>query len=283
MEISEKNRIIGLNIGGSVFQTTQQTLTSFGENYFSVLVGGTIPSQLDKNGNYFIDRDGQYFTVLLEYLRTGDLVIPNGMKKSSVLREAEFYSIPITKNSKEQELRTDGMYCIGKEKVFYQFMADGNGITSLRDRFTWTRKDLLVSINFGSLARNMKFLLVEGKCPAFYRFQLKLMTPYRGIMTLVWEDMDVYIKGQLCSLVFDEHQAYCELDDGSIQVVTYKTSESKIKGVPYCEVLSFALSPLAPISHAIQAFEILTLKETLIVRVGNRTATFTMEKSAEKS
>lgn len=53
-----KQRIIGLNVGGRIFETTLQTLSSFGDNYFTRLFFGRIPSTIDKNGNYFIDRDG---------------------------------------------------------------------------------------------------------------------------------------------------------------------------------------------------------------------------------
>lgn len=166
-ELVNKQRIIGLNVGGRIFETTLQTLSSFGDNYFTRLFFGRIPSTIDRNGNYFIDRDGdcqeiasyhsgQYFQVLLEYLRTGDLVIPDNLRKESVMREAEFYNIPLLKPTKEVTLRNDGMYSM--ESNYFLFLdgifessyllLDGTGITWTRDRFGWSKKELLVTGHF---------------------------------------------------------------------------------------------------------------------------------------
>lgn len=52
--------LVKLNVGGLVFQTTRQTLTQQGrENFFSALLSGRIPSVMDDNDAYFIDRPGQ--------------------------------------------------------------------------------------------------------------------------------------------------------------------------------------------------------------------------------
>jgi len=58
--LSPDERIIRLNIGGFIFETTRDTLLNTGgENYFTSLLSGRIPSTVDRNGAYFIDRDGQ--------------------------------------------------------------------------------------------------------------------------------------------------------------------------------------------------------------------------------
>jgi len=58
--LSPDERIIRLNIGGFIFETTRDTLLNTGgENYFTSLLSGRIPSTIDRNGAYFIDRDGQ--------------------------------------------------------------------------------------------------------------------------------------------------------------------------------------------------------------------------------
>jgi hypothetical protein len=101
------NGIIKLNIGGCKYETTKETLCCKGENYFSALLGGRIPTTHDENGYIFIDRDGQYFQPLLEWLRTGDLSIPPGMSVNSVLREADYYCLPLKPNN---------MTCFDREK-----------------------------------------------------------------------------------------------------------------------------------------------------------------------
>lgn len=73
--------IVKINIGGYKYQTTESTLSHRGPNYFTHLFTKSIPSPVDSKGYYFIDRDGKYFAPILEYLRTGDIVIPHHMSK----------------------------------------------------------------------------------------------------------------------------------------------------------------------------------------------------------
>jgi len=49
----------------------------------------------DEKGFYFIDRDGEYFKPILDWLRTDELIIPSMMNKDCVAREAAFFSINI--------------------------------------------------------------------------------------------------------------------------------------------------------------------------------------------
>ena len=81
-----------LNIGGTKYLTTTDTLCS-GENFFSGLLSGRIPSLMDEDGYYFIDRDGKLFCLILDYLRTGKWKLPPGVDNEDVLEEAKFYSI----------------------------------------------------------------------------------------------------------------------------------------------------------------------------------------------
>jgi hypothetical protein len=43
---------------------------------------------------------GQYFEPILEYLRTGDLIIPQHLSREAVQREADFYAIPLPSEKK---------------------------------------------------------------------------------------------------------------------------------------------------------------------------------------
>jgi len=98
-----QNEIVELNIGGHKFSTTKSTLLSSGSSFFSGLISGRIPSLQDNNGAFFIDRDGQYFPPILEFLRNGSCTIPSTMDKQTVLREASFYCV---------EMEAD-MYAVG--------------------------------------------------------------------------------------------------------------------------------------------------------------------------
>jgi hypothetical protein len=58
--------------------TTRETLTKNGENFFTSMLSGKFSVLKDEKGYYFVDRDGEYFAPILEYLRTGDFCIPAG-------------------------------------------------------------------------------------------------------------------------------------------------------------------------------------------------------------
>ena len=53
-----------------------------------------VPLSTDKNGYYFIDRCGHIFQYILQFLRCGKLVLPQGFNELELLKvEADFYQI----------------------------------------------------------------------------------------------------------------------------------------------------------------------------------------------
>ena len=58
------------------------------------MFSGRFDSKPGEDGSYFIDRDGTHFRYILNYLRTGKLVLPEDMVvRRELLSEAEFYQI----------------------------------------------------------------------------------------------------------------------------------------------------------------------------------------------
>ncbi|XP_066452400.1 BTB/POZ domain-containing protein KCTD17 isoform X3 [Eleutherodactylus coqui] len=107
---------VRLNVGGTVFLTTKQTLcqepnsflcrlcqesqllseTVRHAGYISpLLLPPSVHSRLikDETGAFLIDRDPSYFGAILRYLRYGKLVIDKNISIEGVLEEAEFYNI----------------------------------------------------------------------------------------------------------------------------------------------------------------------------------------------
>jgi hypothetical protein len=85
--------LVKLNIGGSIFWTSDETLMSRGSNMLSVMVRHENPAQLI-DGAYFIDRDPKIFRWILNYLR-GSNVLPDkeSPKFAMIKEEAEYFSI----------------------------------------------------------------------------------------------------------------------------------------------------------------------------------------------
>jgi len=85
--------LIKLNIGGTVFWTTQETLTSQGPHMLSAMIQHRNPARM-VNDAYFIDRDPNAFRWILNYLRGSKVLPPKESSEMNLLREeAQYYAI----------------------------------------------------------------------------------------------------------------------------------------------------------------------------------------------
>ncbi|KAG8138185.1 hypothetical protein E2320_004101 [Naja naja] len=92
---SSRGKWVRLNVGGTVFLTTKQTLCREQKSFLCRLCQGEeLQSDRDETGAYLIDRDPTYFGPILNFLRHGKLFpFLVGVVGSGVLEEAEFYNI----------------------------------------------------------------------------------------------------------------------------------------------------------------------------------------------
>ncbi|CAK9808751.1 BTB/POZ domain-containing protein KCTD3 [Anthophora plagiata] len=89
--------IVHLNVGGTRFSTSKQTLTWVPDSFFTALLSNRIASHRDEIGALFIDRDPKLFSVILNYLRTKDIDLKN-VDLRTLRHEAEYYGItPLVK------------------------------------------------------------------------------------------------------------------------------------------------------------------------------------------
>uniref|UniRef100_A0A8C0G477 Potassium channel tetramerization domain containing 11 n=1 Tax=Chelonoidis abingdonii TaxID=106734 RepID=A0A8C0G477_CHEAB len=85
---------VTLNVGGTFYSTTLETLTRFPDSMLGAMFRGPRPARTDRRGHYFIDRDGKAFRHVLNFLRLGRLDLPEGYSELALLRaEADFYQI----------------------------------------------------------------------------------------------------------------------------------------------------------------------------------------------
>ncbi|CAG7835896.1 unnamed protein product [Allacma fusca] len=91
------SEIVHLNVGGTRFSTSWQTLTWVPDSFFTALLSGRISSLKDDNGAFFVDRDPTLFSVILNYLRSRDVDLRT-VDMRALRNEAEFYGIiPLVK------------------------------------------------------------------------------------------------------------------------------------------------------------------------------------------
>jgi len=87
------NDIISLDVGGTRFETTRQTLLQDPNSMLARMFDPNSPMQpgVVRNGAVFIDRDPEYFRIVLSYLRNGSLLAATDLQ--AVLCEARFFSL----------------------------------------------------------------------------------------------------------------------------------------------------------------------------------------------
>ncbi|XP_002733127.3 BTB/POZ domain-containing protein KCTD6-like [Saccoglossus kowalevskii] len=88
------DEIVNLNVGGKLYSTTRSTLTRYPDTMLGAMFSGRMPSLKDAQGNYFIDRNGDMFKYILEFLRNGSIILPEDFKEFTALSvEVDFYQV----------------------------------------------------------------------------------------------------------------------------------------------------------------------------------------------
>ena len=95
-------KLIKLNVGGTIFTTTETTLTKE-SRYFAALLSGDYS---DRDGDdVFVDRDPAHFAVVLQYLRGGLASVPPELTAAGILAEAEFFLVDGLMAAMHEQLR----------------------------------------------------------------------------------------------------------------------------------------------------------------------------------
>ncbi|KAF1767595.1 hypothetical protein GCK72_007554 [Caenorhabditis remanei] len=82
---------IQLDVGGTIFKTSKSTLTRF-DGFFKTMLETNVPVEQNKSGHIFIDRDPTHFRLILNFMRDGDVKLPDSKQDlDEISREANFY------------------------------------------------------------------------------------------------------------------------------------------------------------------------------------------------
>ena len=95
MDAKKKSEIVKLNVGGRKYTTTRSTLEKCGESFFTQMLANDdtrhIPCEKDEEGYIFIDRNGETFTEVLDYMRSGEILVETAIKRRKVDVEIDFF------------------------------------------------------------------------------------------------------------------------------------------------------------------------------------------------
>ncbi|XP_034049867.1 BTB/POZ domain-containing protein KCTD5 isoform X1 [Thalassophryne amazonica] len=158
---------IRLNVGGTYFLTTRQTLCRDPKSFLYRLsqADPELDSDKDETGAYLIDRDPAYFGPVLNYLRHGKLVLNRDLAEEGVLEEAEFYNITsliklIKDKIGERDCKTTQ---IPVKHVYRVLQCQEEELTQMVSTMSdgW-KFEQLVSIGYGR-AHQSEFLLIVSR------------------------------------------------------------------------------------------------------------------------
>merc|ERR1712180_224684 len=116
---------VRLNVGGKVFTTSRATLTKDPQSFLAriALEDTELGSDKDESGAFLIDRDPQYFSPILNFLRHGKVHLDRNVMEEAVLEEAEFYNVAdMVKVLKERIHNRDNSFGKSNGKHVYRVL-----------------------------------------------------------------------------------------------------------------------------------------------------------------
>ena len=85
---------VQLDVGGRIFSTTVSTLTSEKDTFFTALFSKQWEAEKDDQGRIFIDRNGDLFAEILDYMRNPEeFILPEERLRKRLISEAKFYKL----------------------------------------------------------------------------------------------------------------------------------------------------------------------------------------------
>ena len=128
--------LVRLNVGGTKYITEKATLRKYPDSVLGAMFRGNITLSTDGDGYYFIDRCGHIFQYILQFLRSGKLILPKGFCELELLQEeASFYQIEdliSTINNHKSEKEEDYDHVLLFCKAHYEAYSDFDSGTDLK-------------------------------------------------------------------------------------------------------------------------------------------------------
>jgi hypothetical protein len=117
--VKQQQGRVELNIGGHRFQTSVQTLRRVPHTFFDAYFSGRYAQDVCMDGSIFVDRDGEHFGHVLEYMRDGVVSVAEAGARPSVSllralkREFGYYCIELVAKQPTEPLQPETAYIVG--------------------------------------------------------------------------------------------------------------------------------------------------------------------------
>ncbi|XP_068309591.1 FH protein interacting protein FIP2-like [Pyrus communis] len=150
----DSSSLVHLNVGGKKFSTTVGTLTqSEPDSMLAAMFSGPHTLRQDKKGYVFIDRDGEHFRHILNWLRDGEIPKLEASQYAELVMEAKYYQllglfvgILVLKSKEDKKLDADFTHA---EVINY--IHSGKWTRGLRNRVHYFRGVNLSGFNLSKL------------------------------------------------------------------------------------------------------------------------------------
>jgi uncharacterized protein YjbI with pentapeptide repeats len=110
---------ISLKLDGAIFTTTRSTLLSDKQSLLFIMFHNNTPWKVPRDTSspgkpYLLDRNPKYFAPILNFLRTGEIILDDGVNVKGVFTEAKYFNVaglveqlePIVQRVEEEEQRS---------------------------------------------------------------------------------------------------------------------------------------------------------------------------------
>ncbi|RIA85145.1 BTB/POZ protein [Glomus cerebriforme] len=94
--VNPSEELVILNVGGVKYETYRSTLTAYPDTFLGTMFLERNQPLLKRGNEYFFDRCGKIFRYIMQYYRTGKVIIPNedGITRKEFLIEMDYFQIP---------------------------------------------------------------------------------------------------------------------------------------------------------------------------------------------
>jgi hypothetical protein len=151
---------VELNIGGFRFETSVQTLRRIPHTFFDAYFSGRYAQDVCRDGSIFVDRDGEDFGHVLEYMRDGMVSVaepgahPSVPLLRALKREFGFYCIELVADPPAEQLEI--AYVVGGD-------GDGGGVLSSMERYDTTSRQWSTVAPMSTARTNFGACVVAGE------------------------------------------------------------------------------------------------------------------------
>lgn len=108
--------VVTLNVGGQLFAALKSTLLKWNDTYFACMLDGNFKEKdTTQDDVLFIDRNPEYFKIILEFMRAGSIIIPDHIPVNAIEEEAAYFQV---KQHMFKEQEEEEVYILDKGLAF---------------------------------------------------------------------------------------------------------------------------------------------------------------------